>query len=198
MQVIGIAMTALSAVTSIMGGMAGASEARSQAAAQAASLQADAQANDMNAQIAQQNANLESQRRSDELRDSRRKFNLLQGTTRAQSGALGIFGGSTLDVLSDIATQGIFEQTSIIRERTSAEVGNIQQGNAYKVKASGQRYSAEQTLAAGKSKARASLIAGFGSAFTTVGSAFAQSGSGGSSSPGGSIVGQLGGSVPVA
>lgn len=99
--------------------------------AQNAQLEGQAYEAKMNAQIMQQNAALEAQRRDVELRDNRRKYNLLTGQNRAQAGALGIFGGSALDVLADVSTQGIFEQQSIVVERTGAQQNNLNQAASY-------------------------------------------------------------------
>lgn len=105
---------------------------------QAANAQAEGLANEakMNAEIMMQNAALEKSRQDRELRDNRRKYNLLTGQSRAQAGALGIFGGSSLDVLADISTQGIFEQQSIVEERVSARQNYFNQAASYKARAS--------------------------------------------------------------
>lgn len=132
-------LLAVAATATVAAGAVGAVDAIKTAKHRNAELEANAQAADINSSIAAANAALEARRRDRELRDSRRKFNLLQGETRAQSGALGIFGGSTLDVLADIHTQGIFEQDSIVDERTMAQQGNLNQSAAERTRASGMR-----------------------------------------------------------
>lgn len=104
---------------------------------QAANAQAEGQAYEakMNAEIMNQNAALEAKRRDQELRDNRRKYNLLTGQSRAQAGALGIFGGSALDVLADISNQGVFEQQSIVTERVGAQQNYLNQAASYKARA---------------------------------------------------------------
>lgn len=155
-----VTWTIISAGLAVAGGAVDAVGAISNAKHRNAELEANAQAADLNASIAAQNAAIEGRRRDRELAENRRKFNLLKGTTRAQSGALGIFGGSTLDVLADFDTQQIFEQTSIVDERTSAQQGNYYQSAAEKARASGLR-GAQQSGTLG---AIGSLLSGFGSA----------------------------------
>lgn len=145
---------------SIIGGIVGAMESISSAKRQSRQLEANARTADLNANIARQNAGLEGRRRDRELAESRRKFNILSGKTLAQSSALGIFGGSSGDVLADVDNQSLTENLSIQDERNSAIAGNLNQANAYEVEASG--------LRSGKSNgiwgAIGSLVSGFGGA----------------------------------
>lgn len=105
---------------------------------QAANAQAEGQANTerMNAQIMQQNAANEAVNRENALRTSRQKYNILSGQDRAQAGALGMFGGSSLDVLADINNQGVFEQRSIVSSSTNQQQNYLNQAASYKARAS--------------------------------------------------------------
>jgi hypothetical protein len=119
----------------------------------------------MNIRIAQQNASLEARRLERDLTKNRRKYNLLKGEARAQSGALGIFGGSTLDILADMDNQQLFEQTAIVDERTSAQQSYYNQSAAFKNQASGLRAGKQS----GTLGAISSLTRGFGSAISGIG-----------------------------
>lgn len=132
---------------------------------QAANAQAEGEAEQakMNAQIMAENSALEKRRQERDLKDSRRKYNLLTGTSRAQAGALGMFGGSSLDVLSDISQQGVFEQESIVDERVSARQNYNNQAAAYKARAS-------NLLSSRQSPWLNAGIASMGSALGSIGS----------------------------
>lgn len=78
------------------------------------------------------NAALEKRRQERDLQESRRKFNLATGGVLAQSSALGIFGGSSLDLLNDIQDQSVFEQKAIVDERSSSRQSFYNQSAAYK------------------------------------------------------------------
>jgi hypothetical protein len=169
-------ITATIAVISIAGGAIGAVQSLSNARARNNELEANARAADINSQIAANNAALEARRRDRELTENRRKYNLLKGETRAQSGALGIFGGSTLDILADMDGMQLFEQTAIVDERTSAQQSYYNQSAAFKNQARGMR-GAQQSGALG---AIGSLLNGFGGALGGIQSAGGFGGGGGS------------------
>ncbi len=150
-------VSATMAVLSIAGGAVKAFQSISDARARNSELDANARAADINAQTANNNAALEARRRERELTENRRKYNLTKGQTRAQAGALGIFGGSTLDILADMDGMQLFEQTAIVDERTSAQNSYYNQAAAFKNQASGLR-GAKQSGTLG---AIGSLISGF-------------------------------------
>lgn len=154
----------VAAAAAIGGGVAGGIGAIQQNKAQNRQLEAEAQASEMNARIAAENAKLDARRQQRELKESRRRFNLGKGEARAQAASLGMFGGSLEDILLDMDTQAIFEQQSIIDERTSAQQGNYNQAAALKSKASGLRGSKQSGTAA----AVGSILGGIGSAAGTV------------------------------
>lgn len=101
---------------------------------QAANAQAEGQAAtaNANAEIMRQNAANEAVNRENALRTNRQKYNILTGQARAQAGALGMFGGSSLDVLSDINNQGIFETQSIVSSSVNTQQNYNNQGAVYK------------------------------------------------------------------
>lgn len=148
------------AVSGIAGGFLNAAASKSQKEALNAQLAANADAERINANIQAKNAALAAQERQNQLAESRRKYALLQGQTRAQGAAMGLFGGSTLDLLSDLEGQQILEQTSIVT-RTVTE-----QQNAMNQRAAALRRA--DALMAGQNKSTAdqwaSVISGFGSA----------------------------------
>lgn len=121
--------------TSIAGTVAGVSKFQE---TRAANAQAEGQAYTakLNADVANQNAALEARRLQRDTAESRRKFNLAQGNTRAQYGILGGFGGSSLDVLADMEGQALFEQSSIVDERSNAQKNYLNQAAGYRAAAS--------------------------------------------------------------
>lgn len=86
-----------------------------------AQIESNARTAEINANIASQNRALEARRQDRQANEARRRFALLQGETIAQSGALGTFGGSTLDILADIENQELIDQVSIADEGFSAQ-----------------------------------------------------------------------------
>lgn len=121
----------------VIGGVVSGIEGMAANRARNTELQANADAAKLNAEIARANADLERRRMDRELVTNRRKYNLLTGETRAQATGLGVFGGSSLDVLADITANSIFDQKSIVDERTSAMQGFQFQSAAEKTRASG-------------------------------------------------------------
>lgn len=150
---------ALSIAGAALGGY---SSYRSQQAANA-QFRSQAAAENLNAQIAAENAQLEVSRRQDRLRDSRRRYNMEKGSIRAQAGAMGIFGGSSLDLLLDQDTQGFLETQSIARESAGAQQNQYNQVAAAQTRARG--------AMAGQSSAAApgigSLLSGLGTVVGT-------------------------------
>jgi hypothetical protein len=73
---------------------------------------------------------------------------------------MGLYGGSLDDIMADLDNQAIFEQTSIVDERTSAMQGNLTQASTLTAKSSSLR-GAKQSGALG---AVGSIIGGMGSA----------------------------------
>lgn len=153
-----------SAVISLAGGVATGINQIGQSRAQNRQLEAEAQAADMNAQIMKQNAALEQRRRQRELKESRRRFNLAKGESRAQAAALGMSGGSLSDILADLDDQAIFEQRSIVDERTSSQQGFNTQSATEKARAAGMRGAKRSGAAA----AAGSIIGSIGSAAGTI------------------------------
>ena len=154
------AKLAIAAGMALASAAVGAVQGISNARREGQQLEAEAQAATMNAGIAKQNADLERRRQTRELEESRRRFNLSKGSARAQSAAMGLYGGSLDDIMADLDNQAIFEQTSIVDERTSAMQGNLTQASTLTAKSSSLR-GAKQSGALG---AVGSIIGGMGSA----------------------------------
>lgn len=151
---------AIAAGMALASAAVGAVQSISNARREGQQLEAEAQAAQINAGIAKQNAALDQRRKQRELEESRRRFNLAKGSARAQSAALGLYGGGLDDILADLDNQAIFEQTSIVDERTSATRGSLTQASTLEAKASNLR-SSKQSGAMG---AVGSIIGGIGSA----------------------------------
>lgn len=150
----------VAAASAIAGGVMGGINAIGNQRAENRQLEAEAGAADMNARIAQQNAALESRRQQRELSESRRRFNLAKGSARAQAASLGMTGGSLDAIMNDLDTQAIFEQQSIVDERTSAQQSDYTQAAVQKARATNMR-GAQRS---GTTAAIGSIIGGIGSA----------------------------------
>lgn len=155
-----VAKLAIAAGMALASAAVGAVQSVSNARRESQQLESEAQAANINAGIARQNAALDQRRQQRELEESRRRFNLAKGSARAQSAALGLYGGGLEDILADLDNQAIFEQTSIVDERTSATRGSLTQASTLDAKASNLR-SSKQSGAMG---AVGSIIGGIGSA----------------------------------
>ncbi|HWT40382.1 MAG TPA: hypothetical protein VN081_03910 [Dongiaceae bacterium] len=125
----------ISATLAIVGAAVGGFSAFKQTQYNNAAAESESYTARMDAQIMQQNATNEAQNRENQLTESRRKYNLLTGQSRAQAGALGMFGGSSLDVLADQTTQGSFEQKTIVQSTVSSQQNYLNQAAAYKARA---------------------------------------------------------------
>lgn len=160
---------------SIGGGVAGAIGAKQTAAARNASIVADAAATRTNAAIARQNAQLEGIRMDEQLRQSRRKFQLFAGAQQAQAGALGMRDGSIQDLLADTNTQNEIERTGIIREGTMRQAGDLMTADALETRARGSLLS----RTSGNAEAAGSLLGGIGGAVSIASRFYGLGGSGG-------------------
>lgn len=165
---------------SIGGGVAGAIGAKQTAAARNASIVADAAATRTNAAIARQNAQLEGIRMDEQLRQSRRKFQLFAGAQQAQAGALGMRDGSIQDLLADTNTQNEIERTGIIREGTMRQAGDLMTADALETRARGSLLS----RTSGNAEAAGSLLGGIGGAVSIASRFHGLGGSGGGSGEG--------------
>lgn len=167
-------MAPVAVALSIIGGVVGAVQQVASARSRNAEAESNAKAMDLNAKIAQQNASTEAKNRANALAQNRRQYNLLKGEARAQSGALGIFGGSTLDVLADMDSQQLLDQTSIVDKSVNAQQSYYNQSASFKAQASGLRASKQS----GVLGAIGSLVSGFGSAAQIAASSPGKPGSG--------------------
>lgn len=144
----------------IIGGAIGGVEAIKNANIRNAQLQAQSNVAKFNAGIAQQNASLAAQNTQNSLMEARRKANLQTGSARAQSGALGVFGGSSLDILDDINSQSIFEQHNIVQAGISQQQSALNQAASFQAESK----NAKIGQSSGILPALGSIVSGFGGA----------------------------------
>jgi 3-dehydroquinate dehydratase len=160
-EILVVLKLAIAAGLAIAGGVAGAFQSISQASSQRSQLEASARQAENNAIIAQNNALLERRNRETQLVDSRRQANIAMGSAFANAGANGFTSGSLYDVISDLGTQTVLQQESIIRNSVAKEQGSLMQSDNYTVEAASAR-AAKTTGIAG---AVGSLIKGASAAF---------------------------------
>lgn len=143
----------------MIGGVIGAGEAIRQNNLRNQQLAAQASTAKFNASVAAQNASLAAKETQNNLLEARRRANLQSGAARAQSGGLGVFGGSSLDILDDIASQATYEQQNIV----TAGVAKQQSFENQRASFIAESKNANAGKSSGVLAAIGSLVSGFGS-----------------------------------